>query len=361
MRVPKRLPRPRMPKRFKRQAAAPDVKLTEAIQNLPRITNETVAEHREEVLSSARKYIYPLSHSKRRILFITSSLLILAIIVFFSYCTLALYKFKATSSFMYGVTQVIPFPVAKVGSSWVSYESYLFELRHSIHYYQTQQKEDFSTKAGKAHLAKLEQDAMNQVIQETYVKQLASEHHVSVSNQEVNNEVALLRNQNRLGSSDDVFRRVLSEYWGWTENDFKRELKSQLLAQKVVAVLNTGTQDRAQDALKQLKSGTDFGALAQKVSDDQSTKANGGNYGIAINQDNRDLPPQVMQTLFRLKPGQSSGIINTGYSLEIDKVLDASGSTLHAAHIVFNLQPIGVYTKPLADKEKPHIYNGIAR
>lgn len=358
MRVPKGLPRPAVPERLKRKTA-PDVKLTEAIQNLPRITNETVAEHREEVLSSARKYIYPLSHSKRRILFITSSLLILAIIVFLTYSTLALYKFRATSSFMYGVTQVIPFPVAKVGSSWVSYESYLFELRHSMHYYQTQQHENFGTKAGKAHLTKLQQDAMNQVIQTAYVKQLASKNHVSVSGQEVNNEVALLRAQNRLGSSDDVFRRVLSEYWGWTENDFKRELKTQLLTQKVTADLNTEAQDRAQDALKQLKSGVDFGDLAKKVSDDQSTRVSGGNYGIAVNRDNRDLPPQVMQELFRLKASQYSAIINTGYALEIDKVLDTNGSTLHAAHIVFGLKPITNYTKPLADKQKPHIYNGV--
>jgi hypothetical protein len=32
-------------------------KVTEALGNVPRITNETVAEHREEVLSSARKYL----------------------------------------------------------------------------------------------------------------------------------------------------------------------------------------------------------------------------------------------------------------------------------------------------------------
>src|SRR6478735_11076746 len=53
-----------------------DEKLVQALQNLPRITNETVAEHREEVLSGARKYIVPLSHSKRRIIIITSALLV---------------------------------------------------------------------------------------------------------------------------------------------------------------------------------------------------------------------------------------------------------------------------------------------
>src|ERR1035438_10531489 len=80
---------------------------------VPRITNETVATHREDVLKSARKYIYPLQHSKHRIILITSSIIIVFIVAFFSYCTLALYKFQSYSTFLYKVTQVIPFPVAR--------------------------------------------------------------------------------------------------------------------------------------------------------------------------------------------------------------------------------------------------------
>src|ERR1700684_2340531 len=104
--VPKRkgaFRRPHLPVRFKRRSGESDAKLVEAIQNLPRITNETVAEHREEVLSSARKYIYPLSHSKRRIVLITSSLFITLFVGFFIYCVVSLYHLQSTSTFMYGV------------------------------------------------------------------------------------------------------------------------------------------------------------------------------------------------------------------------------------------------------------------
>jgi len=338
------------------RTAESDAKLHDAIQNLPRITNETVAEHREEVLSSARKYIYPLSHSKRRVVAITVTLLIVAVISFFTYCLSALYKFQATSTFVYGVTQVIPFPIARAGSHWVSYESYLFELRHTVHYYQTQQKEDFSTTAGKQHLAKLKKDAMNQVIEDAYVKKLASQNHVSVSTQEVNNEVAVVRTQNRLGSSDQVFKDVLSEFWGWTVDDFKRELKSQLLSQKVAAKLDTATTQRAQAALNQLNSGADFATVAKQVSDDNSTKANGGDYGIAIDKSNRDVAPSVVQALFNLAPGQHSAIIDTGYTLEIVKVNSLEGTKVRASHIAFSIKPISTYVNPLKAKQKPHTY-----
>src|SRR4051812_16863663 len=61
-----------------------------SLENVPKITNETIAEHREEVLKGARKYIYPLAHSKHRIIVITVSVMVTAIIALFVYCSLAL-------------------------------------------------------------------------------------------------------------------------------------------------------------------------------------------------------------------------------------------------------------------------------
>jgi hypothetical protein len=186
-------------KRPLKRRKAPEERVSEAFASVPRITNETVAEHREEVLSSARKYIYPLRHSKHRVVRISISLFVIVVVAFFVYCGVALYNLQSTSSFIYGVTQVIPFPVAKAGPSWVSYESYLFELRRNMHYYQTQQFADFSTPSGKEQLTHLKEQAMTQVIEDAYVKQLASKNHVSISDRTVNYEVSLVRSENRLG------------------------------------------------------------------------------------------------------------------------------------------------------------------
>lgn len=321
-----------------------------------RITNETVAEHREEVLSSARKYVYPLSHSKHRIVQLSIIVFITAIVAFFAYCGLALYKFQSTSSFVYGVSRVIPFPVAKAGSDYVSYESYLFELRRYMHYYQTQQSVNFSSDSGKQQLANFKKQALRQVIDYAYIKRLADQKHISVSNQEVDNELRLVREQNRLGGNDQVFRDVLQEFWGWSVGDFKRELRQQLLAQKVVVALDTATQTRAQNVLQKLHKGADFGKLAARVSDDKSTKLAGGEYGITIDKSNRDIAPQVTEELFRLKPKQVSDVINTGYSLEIVKVISRTGDKIKAAHISFNFKGVDTYLQSLKTKEPSHKY-----
>jgi len=362
MKKPKKLKKPKLPKsvgpfrRVIKPGKSTEQKVSDALSNVPQITNETINEHREDVLSSARKYIYPLQHSKHRVVKISLALLTLVIVSFFAICGLELYKFQNTSGFIYDVTRIVPFPVAKAGSNWVSYESYLFELRRNMHYYQTQQQADFSTKGGQAQLTRLKQQALDQVIQDAYVKQLASQSHVNVNNKAVDNQLALVRSQNRLGSNNRVFREVLNEFWGWNEADFKRELKQEMLAQAVVAKLDTTSQSRAKGALRQLMSGTDFATLASQASDDPATKANGGQYPNAITTNDSQIPPIISAELFKLQPSQTSNIINPGYSLDIVKVIDKTGNSLHAAHIQFNFQPITAYTQPLQAKEPAHTY-----
>lgn len=343
-------------KRIPGRKRQPEDSLQEAIHNIPRITNETVAEHREEVLSSARKYIYPLQHSLRHIVFISTSIFAVLLIGFFVYCFLALYRFDSTSTFIYRVSQVLPFPVARSCGQYVSYENYLFELRHYIHYYQTQQQVDFNSTSGRQQLAAFRKTALQTVIDDACIKKLATQNRISVSSQQLDNEITLLRNQNRLGSSDAVFQNVLKEFWGWSLDDFKRELKMQLLTQDVISALNTQTQQDAQNVLNQLHNGGDFATFAKQYSQDLNTKANGGDYGTAISATDRDLPPQVIDELFKLQAGQTSGIIGTPLGLEIVKVEERDSNTVRAAHIYFAFKPVSTYIGPLEVKQKPKIY-----
>ena len=343
-------------KHIKSHLPVPKLEELPEAADTPRITTETIAEHREEVLSSARKYIYPLQHSKHRIVLISTGLFITALVAFFSYCVVALYRLKENSRFLYGVTQIIPFPVAKAGSKYVAYENYLYELRHYMHYYQTQQKLDFKSDAGKLQLADYKKRALDKVVDDAYVKILADKNKLSVSNRQVDDQIQIVRKQNRLGSSDKSFEDVLKENFGWSVQDFKRSLKQQLLAQKVVATLDTDTGNRAKAALDELKTGADFAAVAKKYSEDTLTRDNNGDFGVLIDKTNRDFAPQTIEELFKLKPGEYSGIINTGYTLEIVRVLDVQGDKVHASHILFNFKDISTYINDLKDKEKAKLY-----
>jgi hypothetical protein len=329
----------------------------EEVENKPaRITNDNLAEHREEVLGRARRFIYPLQHSKHKLVLISTTLLLTAIVIFVTYCVVALYKVKSNSEFLYQVTKVVPFPIARIGSDFVEYENYLFETSHYIHYYETQQNVDFNSDSGKQQLADFRKRALNKVINEAYVRQIASQKGISVSDQEVDQEVAIYRGQNRLGSSEKELEVVLNDWWGWSMQDFRHSLKQQLLNRKVIAELDTEARAKAEDALKQLKEGKDFEKLAEKVSEDPATKNNGGNFGPAIDQDNRDVPPKTVEALFSLEPGEFSEIINIGYGLEIVKSIERQDDKVEGAHIVFNFKDIEAYLGATKDQTPARSY-----
>jgi len=322
---------------------------------VPQITTETIAEHREQVLSGARKYIYPLQHSKHKIIYITTSIVAAAIIGLAVYCSIGLYRLYQYNTFIYRITQVVPFPIARVGNSFVDYENYLFELRHYVHYYQSQLQLNFSGE-GQQQLINFRRQALQDSINNTFIKILAAKNGVSVSGKEINARISEVREQNRLGSNNKVFSDVLRDYWGWSVNDFKRALQEQILSEKVVAKLDKADTARASAALAQLKAGADFQALAKQVSDDSATKANGGDYGFSITKSNPNVPPQVIEALFNLKAGQTSGIINAGQTLEIVQVIQNDGTNVTARHISFNLQPVSVYINAIKKQYAVHEY-----
>ena len=336
---------PKMPRPFKRRKA-PEERAREAFANVPHITNETVAEHREDVLAGARKYIYPLKHSRRRAVIISSTIFVVALVIFLSYTAISLYRLQSTSGFMYGVTKVVPYPVAKAGNSWVSYNSYLFELRHYMHYYETQQGVDFNSESGKQQLENYKQQALNQVVNDAYVKQLAAKNNVKVSDKAVNAQIELMRAQNRLGTSHRELEEVLNEFWGWNIRDFRRSLKQQMLGQAVAAKLDVGATQKATDALKQVQGGADFATVASQASEGQQ-------YGAAIDRKDGNLSPRVLAELFKLQPGQVSGIIDTGYSFEIVKVVSVQDGKVSAQHIEVVYKPVATYVSPLRATDKP--------
>lgn len=351
--------KPKLPKRLRRKDE--EARTQEAISSLPKITNETVAEHREEVLRGARKYIYPLEHSKHRIVKVSVALLIVALVSFFIYIGLALYRFQSTSGFMYRVTQIVPLPVAKAGPRFVAYENYLFELRRYIHYYQTQQRVDFS-EDGKEQLARYKPIAMQAVVDTAYVKTLAEEHDISVSDAEVAAALDSLRAQNKLGDSNQELSDVTKEFFGWSVDDLRRELKQELLAQKVAATLDTGALSRANAAHAQLQGGADFATLAKQVGEDEATKANGGQYAdTAITLASTEVPPAVVRQLLKMKVGETSGVITTGNSLEIVKLVSNTDGKLQAAHISFKLKDISEFIAPLQKQDPTHYYISVGK
>jgi parvulin-like peptidyl-prolyl isomerase/multisubunit Na+/H+ antiporter MnhC subunit len=325
-------------------------------ESVTRVTNETVAEAREDVLKSARKFVYPLTHSKHRVLTVSTIIVSLAIVSFLSYMVFSLYKKKDTSTFTYHVTQVLPFPIAKVGSSFVLYENYLFELKRYIYYYNNVEKVDFSNPKNKPQLDDQKKKILDRIINQAYIKKIAKEKGISVSENEIDDRLTALKNQNRLGNNDKVFQDTLRDFYDWSVSDFRRSIRNDILTSKVLAVIDVDTRSEANKALDELKNGGDFATLAAKYSDDAQTKNSGGEIPGYLDPKDRNSSSEEVAALANLNVGQTSDAINLGYGLEIVKKLEEKDGKYHFAHILFTFKSIDEALNDQKAKDKTTVY-----
>lgn len=325
-------------------------------EKVERITNKTVSDHREEVLKGARKFIYPLQHPKRHIVGITTTIVVVSVVAFFTAITLALYRYNTTSVFMYRVTQVIPFPVARFSGTFVAYENYLFELRHYIHYYENQQGLDFDSDVGQQQLAEFRQRALEKVINDAYIKKIAEREGVNVEASEIDEQIALAQRQARLGNSEQILEDVLRDFWNWSVDDFRRSLEQQLLAQKVVSHLDSETHERAKQALQELEDGAEFEAVVSSYSEDPATVSEGGVFNAPITPTSRDIAPQTVDELLQLEPGETSGVINIGFALQIVRLLEREGDEMRAAHILLPFESLETYLNEEKERNPAQVY-----
>lgn len=317
-----------------------------------RITNETVAEHRERVLAGGRKFKYPLQYTKHRVLFVSVLIVIVTTISFVGFCAWQLYRAQSTDKFIYSLTQFAPVPVAKVENTWVRYSDYLLELRSAIHYLSTKEAVNFNSDDGKRQLDYQKRLSLDKSIQNALVAQLAAEQHIGVSQKEVDEYVQQQVNTNRLGVNESVYKQVIRDYYDWSFDEYKNSIRQQLLRKKVQAQLDTESHDKINSILQNLQQKGDFATLAKQQSEDMATKATGGDVGL-VNKNTED-PNGLIAAATQLQPGQFSSVIEGVDGFYIVQLIDKrDAGDLHIAKIYVSYKALD---KKLAElKQKGQI------
>jgi|SRR5262245_33816946 len=230
-------------------------------------------------------------------------------------------------------------------------------------------------------------EILDRLIDEKLIVQEAKRKQVSVADSELTRQVsdAIADAKQRLGGDAGYQAELAKE--GISENDLKEryraEIRRQLLANQLlrrelnlklevspseaeayfrtnssefpkrpqevgIAVIQipleaessavVAAQKRAQAALDRVRKGESFARLAQEVSEDPGTRASGGDLGFF----NRgDLDSTFEATAFRMKPGETSGLVRTPFGYHIIRLeeIDTTRKEVHARHILIRVVP----------------------
>lgn len=198
-----------------------------------RITNDTVAEHRERVIAGGKKFKYPIQYARHRLVInaIIISVAALVLVVFIGWWQL--YVAQNTSGFMYRVTRVLPVPVASVDGASVRYSDYLMKYRSAEHYLRQKEQVSLTGEDGARQIAYIKQQSMEDAIADTYAAKLAQEQGITVSDVELE-EFLLAQRQSPDGEvSQRTYDAVILDYYNWSPDEYRHAMRAKLLRQKV--------------------------------------------------------------------------------------------------------------------------------
>lgn len=324
-----------------------------AEQPRERITNETVAEHRERILAGGRKFKYPVQVAKHRLVITSVVIGIVAVALLVLLVWQQLYIAQNTSNFMYRITQLVPLQVASVDGYGVRYSDYLKKYRSSIHYLQQQNSINLNSEDGHRQAEFIKRREISNAEKNAYAMKLAGEKNIKVSNKEVDDFIQRDLTAKRV-SQDAYERTVLKSFYDWTLDDYKDIVHTELLKRKVSFAVDTTAQKQADTLHTQLAGGADFATVAKASSDDIATKTTGGDVGI-LPIDNQD-PNGLIAAAKKLQPNQLSQVITGADGYYIVKLIEKTDTTIRYAQIKVTLHTFDEQFTKLQKSNKIHEY-----
>ena len=275
-----------------------------------RITNETVAEHREQILAGGRKFKYPHQYERHKVVFNVVLIAIVTIVVLAGVIWWQLYPVQNTSTFFYRVTRILPLPVASVDGTQVRYSDYLMSFSGSQHYLEQSERLNLNSEDGKRQIEFIKRQALDGAIADAYAGKVAREKNISVTEKQVSDviEASLTTVSGKI--SQDIYDDSTLSTLGYSAGEYRQIIRRSLIRQEVAYAIDTKANN-AKKAAETLLSATPKPALADvaKQLQDKGYPVQLGSTGSLVPRTNHD--GGVTQQAAKLKVGDVSSFFRS--------------------------------------------------
>ncbi len=320
-----------------------------------RITNETVAEHREQILAGGRKFKYPIQYARHRLLINSIIVFIIAVVFAVVFLWSQLYLTQSTGNFFYRVTQLVPLPVATVNGQAVPYSDYLMEYRSSIHWLQ-QKSSGFSTNSAdsKRQSEHFKRQSLNQAIENAYAEKLAKENSIKVSDKDIDTFIDQTIKRSNRNLTRQSYEAVLSDSYGVSPSEYRTIVKYAITKQKVSFAIDKKAKQQIEAAQNDLVAGKTFEEVAAKYSDDPALEVIGF---VAKNNQDQGLA----EAASKLQVGQASKFIKGSDGYYIVKLIEAKGDQVRYVRIKVGLTEFDKSLSSLKKEGKVNEYISVEK
>ncbi len=251
-------------------------KKTKNQQPPTRITNETVAEHRERILAGGRRFKYPVQYARHRLVFNTIIISVVALLLITVFTWWQLYPQQNSTTFFYRITRVLPLPVATVEGVSVPYSTYLVGYRSQSHYLETKEGINLQAPDSKGQVDYIKRKALNDAVADAYAAKIAKDKGIKISSQQIDDAIAFQRKSRDGMASKETYDAIVRDHFDWTPQEAREVMSRKLLRQEVAYAIDTGANDKRDKIIDQLKTESDFDKITAAIGGEGESKVTSG-------------------------------------------------------------------------------------
>lgn len=312
-----------------------------------KITNDTIAEHREKILAGGRRYKYPFQYAKHKLVINASLIVLVSIIILGVVTWQQLYIAQNTSNLLYRVTKLLPLPVASVGDTQALYRDYLLNYRSPEHFLKNYWDTNQDSEKGKAQLEYAKRQALDTAIADAYARKIAAQKSISVSDAEIDAEVTHIRSAGNGQLTVEAYDASAQKFLGMSPSDTRDILRAGLLRSKVAFAIDdqaAALKNKTSELLTRYKN--DFDKVAAALNKEKADSVSVGVSGL-IDQTDR-LDGISVADIAKLPKGEVSGPMKsvTGDGYYFVRVVEKNDRQVSFAFIRI---PLTTFKQQLAD------------
>lgn len=204
----------------------------------PQITNETVAEHREDVISKGRRFKYPHQYLKHKLIFNALILTFVAVSLLSVFIWFQLYIAQNSSSLLYRITKVVPVPVASVDNSTVTYGDYLMRYRSQEYWLKNNGQLGLNEKDKTEQLSYFKRKVLDDLEKDIFAQRLAKEQGITVNDDEIDDLIysSMVTSNGKISKA--VFDAASKETLGYSPDEYRHLIHQTLVRFKVTYAID---------------------------------------------------------------------------------------------------------------------------
>lgn len=321
---------------------------------IEKITNDTINEHRRQIIDNGKKFKYPVQYSKYKLVINTLIIVGAIFVVGAIWFWFSLYKAQSTGSFIYRLTTIIPVPVANVDGENARYSDYLVEYRSNMMIVDKNKGriEDSGDVQTRSKIYK--KQSMDNAIKNAYAMKIARENNLKVSKEEFDNAYNAAKKIQNTDISEPAFTKIINDNYGLTPSEFKRMfIELPLIRQKASVFMDKDAEHLKDEVAEFMKNnGNDFVKVAQHF----GNKIQMGESGI-VKSTNVDKGRTAVAST--LKEGEvSAPFVSTTDGYYFIKLLsrNKNDNSLKYSFIKVPLKEFDKQIEKLKDENKIHEY-----